>query len=99
MIDCFDESDEKNCNNLPIEYFQKHSLRQKCKIEYDTMNNIKTMLRFPDSHFQNCKNFKCEKKEYKCQFSYFCIPIEKVCDGINQCLNGDDEMFCGKKDK
>lgn len=32
--------------------------------------------------------------EYKCAASKTCIPLEQVCDGQAQCLNGDDERVC-----
>ncbi|XP_053379720.1 uncharacterized protein LOC123526988 isoform X2 [Mercenaria mercenaria] len=32
--------------------------------------------------------------EYKCSASKTCIPLEQICDGQTQCLNGDDERFC-----
>ena len=44
------------------------------------------------SHLRNCRYIKCTNT-FKCPQSY-CIPIRKVCDGIRDCLNGEDEINC-----
>ena len=44
------------------------------------------------SHLRNCRYIRCVNT-FKCPQSY-CIPIRKVCDGIRDCLNGDDEINC-----
>ncbi len=40
----------------------------------------------------NFANFQCNQR-YKCVGS-FCIPYHRVCDGINDCSYGDDELSC-----
>ena len=41
---------------------------------------------------ESCQHVVCYLS-YKCIMSY-CIPNRKVCDGIIDCPNADDEMFC-----
>ncbi|XP_033119908.1 relaxin receptor 2-like, partial [Anneissia japonica] len=43
----------------------------------------------------------CEKnvsnicpQEYNCRNSSVCLPYDKLCDGLKNCLEGDDEYFC-----
>ena len=39
-----------------------------------------------------CRNVFCINK-FKCKLSY-CIPVRKVCDGVIDCPDGEDEMNC-----
>ncbi len=41
-------------------------------------------------HMQECQNFTCNAK-YKCPNSY-CLSFISLCDGMWDCLNGEDEM-------
>ena len=45
------------------------------------------------AHLLSCSWLNCTNT-FKCPESY-CIPIRKVCDGIPDCINGDDEIDCG----
>ena len=60
--------------------------------QYD--RNFKPM--FGDCHsfdlLSQCENVGCSRK-FKCYNSY-CISVDKVCDGIVDCLGGDDEINC-----
>lgn len=38
----------------------------------------------------------CSDSHYLCKSSQSCLPIEYVCDGIAQCLQGEDELDCCK---
>lgn len=42
-----------------------------------------------------CTKTVCLLGEYQCQYHRYCIKIDQYCDGINDCLLGDDEAFCG----
>ena len=44
------------------------------------------------SHLLNCYNIRCTNT-YKCPGSY-CVPLRKVCDGVEDCLEGEDEYNC-----
>ena len=44
------------------------------------------------THLQYCKYVKCSGM-FKCSNS-FCIEIGDVCDGKQDCVDGEDEMFC-----
>ncbi|KAG8192106.1 hypothetical protein JTE90_027753 [Oedothorax gibbosus] len=43
-------------------------------------------------------DFECSRKNsFRCT-NYSCIPENQVCDGINQCQNGADEVGCEARD-
>ena len=46
------------------------------------------------NHLKYCKHHQCPDS-YKCQESY-CIALHMVCDGVNDCPNSEDELFCDK---
>ena len=43
-------------------------------------------------HLQRCLHFNCPT-QYKCPQSY-CVPMSYVCDQVNDCPKGEDEMGC-----
>ena len=43
-------------------------------------------------HLKYCKHHECPDS-YKCQESY-CIALHMVCDGVNDCPDSEDELFC-----
>ena len=43
-------------------------------------------------YLSQCENVGCSRK-FKCHNSY-CISVDKLCDGIVDCLGGDDEISC-----
>ncbi|CAD5114096.1 DgyrCDS3244 [Dimorphilus gyrociliatus] len=67
----------------------------KCRIRYDTLGNLKTKSHYPFNDIENCQVDRCSYGEFKCQEHKICIPIQNVCDGINHCLNNEDEVMCG----
>ena len=68
-----------------------YSLQSLC--QYDTMQGI-LMYCADGTHLgEFCKHHVCNH-HYKCVLSY-CIPTRKVCDGIVDCPDGDDETHCG----
>ena len=42
----------------------------------------------------DCPSFRCNTTEG----SQICIPSEKLCDFVNDCLNGEDEKYSGNCD-
>ena len=34
--------------------------------------------------------------KYRCHGSSNCLIQSQICDGIRDCLQGDDELFCGE---
>ena len=44
------------------------------------------------NHLKYCKHHECPDS-YKCQESY-CIALHMVCDGVNDCPDSEDELFC-----
>lgn len=59
------------------------------------MGKILSKIHYPYNHLKDCTHMKCEPGEYKCKIFSYCIPIDKVCDGLNHCWYGDDEISCG----
>lgn len=60
-------------------------------------------LRYKLCDKDNCipKRFECPCKvdsEFKCALGN-CIPIELKCDGLKQCVYGEDERFCPMDDR
>ncbi len=44
------------------------------------------------AHLEHCEHFECSSM-FKCPES-FCIPHRRVCDGIIDCIYGEDEQQC-----
>ncbi|CAD5126845.1 DgyrCDS14875 [Dimorphilus gyrociliatus] len=42
-----------------------------------------------------CAETSCKHGFYLCSRERYCISIEQMCDGVNQCPLGDDEYNCG----
>lgn len=47
-------------------------------------------------YVDKCTRTKCLAGEYLCYRENYCISIEQICDGVNQCKHADDEFYCGK---
>ena len=43
-------------------------------------------------HLLECEHFQCSGS-FKCRHSY-CVPTHKVCNGVQDCPYGDDEIMC-----
>lgn len=39
----------------------------------------------------------CPPNEIPCGTTQNCYPLGAGCDGIDDCINGEDEVNCGKK--
>ena len=39
------------------------------------------------------EDFNCEMG-YRCKYQGHCVMLNEVCDGVKNCPNGDDELFC-----
>ena len=57
-----------------------------CKVSYHSK------LPFPDMPQLICQNVACPEM-FKCN-KYYCIYMSAVCDGQNDCAEGDDEISC-----
>ena len=42
------------------------------------------------------ENYQCPVGFVKCRSSY-CIPVRMMCDGVENCADGEDETDCGNK--
>ena len=105
--DCLDADDESQslsiryeglnfcCRNMEaIPCFPGHSkcfeINNLCLYDHDSFGHISYCR--DGAHLRDCRNIQCTNT-FKCQFSY-CIPLRKVCDGIYDCYNGEDEYNC-----
>ena len=66
------------------------AIEKVCLYDRDNLGHIRYYR--DGSHLRNCRYIKCTNT-FKFPQSY-CIPIRKVCDGIRDCLNGEDEINC-----
>lgn len=64
------------------------------------MGNLKTKVHYPYylSLISNCQIENCIG-DFFCTRHKFCIPIENVCDGTNDCWDNEDEINCSKLKK
>jgi len=66
------------------------NLTHLCHYDTDYQGN----LRFCENaaHLHGCKALQCVAK-FKCPLSY-CLGTVRICDGVNDCLDGEDEENC-----
>lgn len=83
--------------NITFQFYsgkKNNKKKRKCVLEYNSAGHL---LNF--NNLVNCKNAKCACDEYKCETDGYCIPLNKVCDGLSHCPQSDDEQGCGKSYK
>ncbi|CAD5112278.1 DgyrCDS1507 [Dimorphilus gyrociliatus] len=39
----------------------------------------------------------CLRSQIRCASDFVCLPAERKCDGVKQCTDGSDELFCNKE--
>ena len=88
MFDCNDFSDECLCQNIknPVCF----------QITYATAENFQTSKK---SVISRCKlgDIKClVNSTQDTTEAITCVSYNKTCDGIKDCIHGDDEKFCAK---
>ena len=74
----------------------KNRIQKKNKTENCTYDVYSTGM--PKVNVFNLEK-KCDKSEcppffYLCSQSHYCVSVQLVCDGIADCLLGDDEFNC-----
>lgn len=96
--DCPNKRDESSCilkrrNHL---FLRKCSLVSQnfCRIVINSMGILTSKPGYPYQSREECINYQCKPNEYKCVLEGYCISVEQICDKINHCLHGDDEMNC-----
>ena len=84
----------KDVEDIPC--FPGHSkcfgINRLCLYDRDNYDHISYCR--DGAHLRNCRHIHCTNA-FKCPLSY-CIPLRKVCDGIKDCYNGEDEHNCHK---
>ncbi len=55
-------------------------------------NSIALLSCRNSGHLSNCQHHACPS-HFKCPHSY-CIPVHNVCDGKQDCPNGEEERYC-----
>ena len=104
---CPDNDDEQPCGtenddhyNSLITWLSKQHIP--CEIgnqsmfmcQFDRYINQKSTNCHSIDYLSQCETIGCSLK-FKCHNSY-CISVDKVCDGIVDCVEGDDELSCEK---
>ena len=106
MTDCSDADDEHHsldirrgqvyqCDGLDdIPCIPNHSkclgIHHLCVYDHDSFGHIAHCR--DGAHLIGCEHIECTNT-FKCPSSY-CIPLRKVCDGVEDCLEGEDESLC-----
>ena len=104
--DCSDAMDESHglamkyqglrfyCDKQEIPCVPDHSkcfkINHLCVYDHDVFGHISYCRN--GAHLLNCRYMKCTNM-FKCPQSY-CVPLRKVCDGIYDCYDGEDESNC-----
>ena len=56
---------------------------------------VATIKRVPVRAVKNPTTLNCNiDKTYKCKDDYICLPLARRCDGVYDCMLGDDELNC-----
>lgn len=99
VVDCPESDDEISCSIAKVTNSSaKLEIGDKlCRVTYDSRHafgrtNIYEKL-------LSCETTICDKNEYKCFLYGYCITVNLICDGVNHCPYGDDEMNCNEKRK
>lgn len=89
-VDCFDESDESNCNNTFICPSGKRSCGYNKCINNEKFCDLKEDCPYgvDESH---CNKPPCYKNQFHCKADDSCISIKSVCDWFFDCSDGEDE--------
>ena len=85
-FDCLDRSQHPCVAGLPVCF----SLAKLCVFDLDEEENILWCRN--GAHVSDCTDINCTNS-YKCPDSY-CIPFHRVCNGIPDCIHGEDEQMC-----
>ncbi len=95
IIDCPDLAKNYNCPqegmlSCELGHSRCFYMWQLCL--YDR-NELKHLIPCRNgAHLMNCSSFECNAA-FKC-FSFYCVPFRRVCDGVIDCVNGEDETAC-----
>lgn len=89
------KEEEEACSN--DEFIEKFCFNErKCQIEINSNYDVEYKPGYPFTSEKYCLNKKCGYGYYKCLLEGYCLKKTFLCDGINNCLIGDDEFNCNK---
>jgi hypothetical protein len=77
-----DKCDFKMTDNMDYMCVYNRHLKEK----------FKTDMCINKWNVESCEHYNCPYF-YKCAQSY-CIPVRMVCDGVKDCITGEDEVYC-----
>lgn len=80
-----------NCNNM------NHT--PMCLLAYDYLRYPTISHEKLEKELFYCNRTGCRIGEYLCKYHKYCIKIDQICDGFNDCLLADDEYNCGSRNK
>lgn len=96
-----EQSIERHYNTFYKNMFEKKVLTNfTCLLQYTSDEYLLTKTNPPFNSLKFCDSkLKCKQGEIKCNMHNYCIKIDQICDGIKNCMEGDDEVACGRKKK
>ncbi|CAG7828356.1 unnamed protein product [Allacma fusca] len=84
IADCVDGSDELDCPvTTPA---PAPAVQQNC--------SLGDWLDLVEKDSEACRNITCGKYTFRCKEDSECIPLSWRCDGLKDCHDGSDELFC-----
>lgn len=92
--------------SLESEYIKKEigNTEYSVRVSFSTFSPIKKNITttqkndidilYSDSELYGPLSLICEDFEFECRSDHQCIPLEKYCDGKNDCADESDELMC-----
>lgn len=85
MYDCPTKFDET------FENIEDYGINDNCIFQENSLGFAQSIHLYSKD---SCISTSCEEGLYKCYRQNYCISIELICNGLNECFFGDDEVDC-----